>query len=120
VARTIDVFSGVGDFIKTAELTNEDIKEAILQVCSEIDKPDPPGPAAGKAFSRMIVGLTDESRKTFKQNLLKVTKEHLVRITSEHCFGDPARSGVAVIAGQPQLEAANKKMGERPLSIKKI
>lgn len=120
VARTLDVFSGVGDFINTAKLTDEDLKEAILQVCSEIDKPDPPGPAARKAFSRMIVGLTDEARQTFKHNLLKVTKEDLIRITSEYGLGDQSRSGVAVVAGQPQLETENEKMAAKPLKIRPI
>lgn len=120
VARTLDVFSGVDDFINAAKMTDEDIKEAILQVCSEIDKPDPPGPAARKAFSRMIVGLTDEARQTFKRNLLKVTKGDLIRITSEYCLGDRKQAGVAVIAGQPQLETANEKMAAKPLKVRPI
>lgn len=120
VARTLNVFSGIGEFIKANTLTEEDLKEAILQVCSEIDKPDPPGPAARKAFSRMIVGLTDETRQAFKHNLLKVTRENLVRITSDYLLGKQSRSGVAVIAGQPQLESANEKMAGKLLTVRPI
>ena len=33
-------------FITGDAVTDEDVKEAILQICSEIDKPETPGPAA--------------------------------------------------------------------------
>ncbi len=120
IVQTLKVFAGVTDFIRNAPISDDDIKEAVLQVCSEIDKPDPPGPAARKAFLRMIVGLTDEDRLAYKQQLLEVTRERVLAATGTY-FADAAqRSGIAVIAGQAQFETANAQFKDRKLKIHAI
>jgi len=63
IERTLDVYANACEFIIGDVVTDEDVKEAILQVCSEIDKPETPGPASIKAFYREKVGLTDETRQ---------------------------------------------------------
>ena len=73
IAGTLNVYAGAADFIRSGTFSEEDVKEAILQVCSEIDKPDPPGPAARKAFYRQLIGLSDKTRLRHKENLLKLT-----------------------------------------------
>jgi Zn-dependent M16 (insulinase) family peptidase len=120
VVRTLDVYAGIDAFLKDAPLSDEDVKEAILQVCSEIDKPDPPGPTARKAFNRMIVGLNDEARQTFKQNLLKVSRDRMIQVAGDYAIGRREGSGIAVIAGKPGLEAANAQMVGTPLVLRSI
>jgi Zn-dependent M16 (insulinase) family peptidase len=115
IVRTLNVFSGVLDFVHTDAITTEDVKEAILQVCSEIDKPDPPGPAARKAFYRRIVGLSDETRLAFKQQLLEVTAQQVKSVTAKYFSSDRPAAGVAVIAGQQHLESANEQLDKRRL-----
>jgi Zn-dependent M16 (insulinase) family peptidase len=66
ISATLKVYDGAAAFINSGHFVDEDVKEAILQVCSGIDRPDPPGPAAQKAFYRKIVSLSDEARKVFK------------------------------------------------------
>jgi len=70
IVNTLITYKSAFDFIKSGNYTSEDIKEAILQICSEIDKPHPPGPAAKKAFFRKIVSLSDDMRRHFKERLL--------------------------------------------------
>ena len=120
VVRTLDVYAGIDAFLKDAPLSDEDVKEAILQVCSEIDKPDPPGPTARKAFNRMIVGLNDEVRQTFKQNLLTVSRDRIIQVAGDYAIGRREGSGIAVIAGKPGLEAANAQMVGTPLVLRSI
>ena len=67
--------NGQRAFITSGKYQDEDIKEAILQVCSDIDKPDPPGPAAKKSFYRKIVSMKDEDRRRFKKRLLVLEKK---------------------------------------------
>jgi Zn-dependent M16 (insulinase) family peptidase len=114
IARTLDVFSGVLDLVQSGSITSEDVKEAILQVCADIDKPDPPGPAARKAFSRRILGLTDETRLAFKKQLLQVTVKQVETVAQTYFSKDLSGTGVAVIAGEQHLEEANKQL-EKPL-----
>jgi hypothetical protein len=115
IARTLDVFAGVLDFVRSGSITTEDVKEAILQVCSDIDKPDPPGPAARKAFSRQILGLTDETRLAFKRQLLKVAPKQVEAVAETYFSTDPSGTGIAVIAGEQHLEQANEQLADRPL-----
>ena len=90
-----------------------------LQVCSEIDKPDPPGPAARKAFYRKIIDLTDEARQQFKERLLKLNRRRVREAAMKYFDTSRDNQTVAVISGESQLEEANKKL-DRPLTLHKI
>jgi presequence protease len=120
IVQTLKVYAGAVDFLKKAQIGDEDVKEAVLQVCSEIDKPDPPGPAARKAFLRQIVGLTDPQRVAFKQQLLTVTLKQVLAAAATYLGQAEQRSGVAVIAGGKHLEDANTQLGERALKLETI
>lgn len=120
ITRTLQVFDGVADFLASAPLDEADIHEAILQVCSEIDKPDPPGPAARKAFLRLIVGLSDADRTAYKARLLETTKARLLSVADAYFAPGKTPSGVAVIAGQDHLEQANGQLGTTPLTLHAI
>jgi Zn-dependent M16 (insulinase) family peptidase len=120
ITRTLEVFDEVSDFVRTGAITEEDVKEAILQVCSDIDKPDPPGLAARKAFSRQLRGMTDATRQAFKQHLLQVTPEQVKAVTETYFGTGRPQAGVAVIAGRHQLDSANNQMAPRPLELHTI
>ncbi len=120
IVATLSVFRKAADFLASDRFTDEDIKEAVLQVCSEIDKPDPPGPAARKAFYRRIVGISDEMRRRFKKNLLAITRGRVQKAAQRYFARDHSLHGVAVIAGPAQLETANRKLGGQALAVKRI
>jgi Zn-dependent M16 (insulinase) family peptidase len=95
------------------------VKEAVLQVCAEIDKPDPPGPAARKAFYREIIGLSDELRRRFKRRLIGLTRGEVLQV-ADRTFGTGlADCSVAVVGSEESLREANTKLAE-PLEIFKI
>ncbi|WP_372679121.1 insulinase family protein [Desulfosarcina sp.] len=119
IVGTLKVYDGAAEFIRMGKFSEEDVKEAILQVCSEIDKPDPPGPAARKAFYRRIIGLSDETRMRNKENLLKLTRKAVVDAADRYFYfgNDHANKAVAVISNRELLETANTKMGGQVLSL---
>ena len=117
IVGTLKVYNGAADFIRSGTFTEEDVKEAILQVCSEIDKPDPPGPAARKAFYRQVIGLSDETRMRNKENLLKLTRKAVVDAADRYFDNDHANKAVAVISSRDLLDIANAKMGDQALSL---
>lgn len=119
IVATLRVYDKVPVFIKSGSFSDEDIKEAILQVCSEIDKPDPPGPAARKAFLREIILLADETRKQFKEKLLAVNR-HQVVAAAEKYFDDDTNHAVAVISSEDSLKTANQELLDNPLKLYKI
>jgi hypothetical protein len=120
IINTLKVYGGVPAFIGAGKFSDEDVKEAILQVCAEIDKPDPPGPAAKKAFYRKIVSLSDEMRASYKKGVLAVTREKIMATSGKYFGGRDENRGIAVISGEEQLEAANEQLGTSALKLFRI
>jgi len=122
VKRTLDVYKAACDFIIKGDYTQTDVKEAILQVCSEIDKPETPGPSAMKAFYRDITKLDDGIRQKFKDSLLRLDKKRIVSIAETYFTIDDAQKGTAVISSKAILEKANIELAEakNPLTLFKI
>ena len=120
ILTTLDVFERSNQFITSGDYREEDVKEAILQVCSDIDKPDPPGPAARKAFYRSIISMTDESRQRFKQQLLTLKKDNIVDSAQRYFGNERAASGLAVISSDERLRQVNSKSPQSPLKLYKI
>jgi hypothetical protein len=119
IVETLEVFQGAAGFISGGTFNDTDVKEAVLQVCSEIDKPDPPGPAARKAFYRKIIHLSDELREGFKQRLIALTRREVLAAAERYFGGGLQHCSVAVIGGEESLRAANAKLAE-PLELNRI
>ncbi len=120
IISTLKAFDNSADFIRSGSFSDEDVKEAILQVCSEIDKPDPPGPAARKAYYRKIIYLSDEMRTHFKTRLLSLTRSQVVRTAGKYFDENETRKAVAVISGEDKLKATNAKLAGKPLELNRI
>ena len=117
IVSTLNAFESAAAFIRSGNFSEEDVNEAVLQVCSEIDKPDPPGPAARKAFYRQIVSLSDEMRIRFKTELLSLTRSKVMQAAEKYFDGKDTQKAVAVISGEDQLNAANEKLAGKSLEI---
>jgi Zn-dependent M16 (insulinase) family peptidase len=120
IVSTLKAFDNAAVFIRSGSFDDEDVDEAILQVCSEIDKPDPPGPAARKAFYRKIISLSDDMRLQFKSRLLSLTRKQVIQAAEKYFDGDQEKRAVAVISGEEKLKAANEQMSSEPLKLYRI
>ncbi|MEE4264180.1 MAG: insulinase family protein [Desulfobacteraceae bacterium] len=120
IVSTLKTFDHAAAFLRSGSFGEEDVNEAILQVCSEIDKPDPPGPAARKAFYRSILSLTDELRAQYKSRLLSLTRKQVIRAAEKYFNGDEKKKAVAVISGEEKLKVANDAMPDHPLKLYRI
>ncbi len=120
IIATMEAFKGAADFIRSGEYTDDDINEAILQVCADIDKPDTPGTAARKAFFRSLIGLTDEKRSRFKQALLELTKDDVQAAAVKHFEEVPNKHAVAVISNKEKLNGANDRLQDQTLDLHEI
>ncbi|MEA3232707.1 MAG: insulinase family protein, partial [Thermodesulfobacteriota bacterium] len=120
IVATLGAFQGANDYIRSGDFTDEDIKEAVLQVCADIDKPDPPGPAARKAFFRSLVALTDARRLKFKQAVLYLSRQQVIAAADRYFTLSSGNRAVAVISGEDRLKEANPLLGDQPLSLFKI
>ena len=89
-------------------------------MCSEIDKPDPPGPAARKAFYRKIVSLSDEIRGQFKTKLLSLTQREVRRAAEKYFVTQPEQRSIAVVSSEEKLKEANQQLADQPLKLYQI
>ncbi len=99
-----------------------DEKEAIIQVCSEIEKPETTGTSSRKAFYRDITKLDNNIRKQFKDSLLRLDKKRIRKIAQQYFTMDETQKGTAVISSKTNLEQANKELmkEEKRLNLFKI
>ncbi len=118
IKRTLDVYEKACDFIVSGDYTQTDVKEAVLQVCSEIDKPETPGPAAIKAFYRDIVKLDDNIRQEFKDSLLKLDKKRVKNIAERYFTIDNSRKGTSIISSRSSLEKASEQFEKNARRLK--
>lgn len=117
ICNTLNVYDAAFDFVKSDAIKEQDVKEAVLQVCSEIERPDPPGPEARKAFYRKIIGLTNDARKRFKHNVLTMTLEQVREVAEKYFDAEDPNYSMAVISSEEKIKAASKTY---PLTLHKI
>ena len=110
IVSTLNVYDEAKAFICSGDYSNEDVKEAILQVCSEVDKPDAPGAAARKAFYRKIISLSDEMRNDYKLQLLKLDRDRVTEVAQKYFNASHEDTAVAVISSEQKLNEANAKL----------
>ncbi len=120
IIATLNAFKGAAEFIQSGKFTEDDVKEAIFQVCSEIDKPDTPGVAGRKAFFRKIISLSDETRIAFKKNLLQADRQKVMNAAEKYFRYNEDQQAITVISGEDKITEANQKLGEKKLSLHKI
>ncbi|MFC1828575.1 insulinase family protein [Thermodesulfobacteriota bacterium] len=120
IVSTLKAYDNASVFVKSGNYTNEDVKEAILQVCSEIDKPDTPAVASRKAFFRKMIALTDDMRQRFKERLLELTRRQVIQVAEKYFDQGVENQAVAVISGDEQLKSANEKLVKNRLELHRI
>ncbi len=120
IVSTLKTYNGACSFIRSGDYTEEDIKEAILQICSEIDKPDTPVATAIKSFYRKIIALTDEARNNFKSKLLTLTRNQIMKVAKKYFDQNGKKEAIAVISNEEKLKEANRKLSGSPLNLYRI
>jgi Zn-dependent M16 (insulinase) family peptidase len=120
IVATLKVYEGAAQFARGGNYSDEDVKEAILQLCSEIDRPDPPGPSARKAFYRKIVSLSDEVRSQYKTRLLSLTRRDVRQAAEKYFVTQPEQQAVAVVSNAEKLKEANQQLADQPLKLYQI
>ena len=119
IIGTLDAYDKAARFITGTDYTDEDVKEAILQACSVIDHPDTPAAAARKGFFRELVGLSDDTRRTYKEELLSLTAKKVRTVAARYFPPEEHLKSVAIISGAERLEGLSGRM-KKELLIKKI
>lgn len=118
--RTLDVFRDAALWAADGGFAAVDIKEAILGVFSQLDRPLSPGGKGLREFHYVLQGLTPEARQVFRQRILAVDAEALSAAAGRYLVDGWQDSAVSVVAGEDMLQEANLQLGDASLTLGRI
>ena len=115
---TLDNYDATVDFLRNLELDDDALNKAIIASIGDIDAYQLPDAKGNTAFSREILGVTDEERQKRREEILGTTVEDFHRFADvlEAVRGDAAR--VVAVASESAAEKANE--AGAGLAIKKV
>lgn len=120
IIRTLKVYDEAVDWVISGEFSDESIKEAILAVFSDLDRPLSPSGQAAQEFANRRQGLTLEMRNDLREQLLAVDRQALISAAETYLGNNVAESAVSVLAGEAALEQANAELDDNRLEMHKI
>ncbi len=115
--RTLEVYDQAIAWAVAGKFPAESIKEAVLAVFSDLDKPMSPSGTGAHEFACIRQGLGIDMRNRMRQQLLAVDAQKLKEVAERYLQGNPG--AVAVLAGEAAISQANGQL-ETALQIVKI
>lgn len=120
LSRTLRVYDEAAHWAADGRFNDQDIKEAILAVFADLDKPLSPGGRGFREFANTRQGLTLDMRQDLRRKVLATDRATLQRLAQTYLVEGRARSAVSVLAGEDLLQKANGELGEEGLEIRRI
>ena len=120
LTRTLQVYDDAVDWAIAGRFDDEQIKEGILSIFADLDRPLSPGGRGSHEFANIEQGLTLEMRNLLRRRILAVDRETLCRTAARYLSREERLSAVGVIAGETALRQANQELGAEFLHIETI
>jgi presequence protease len=108
--KTVDVYDGTVDFLAGLELNGEELTKAIVGTIGDIDSYQLPDSKGRTAFTRYILGVTDEDRQRRREEVLSTNIKDF-REFAEVLAAVKDKGQVVAVTSQEKLDAAHV---ERP------
>ncbi len=120
LVRTLKVYDEAVGWAVSGRYDQEAIKEAVLAVFSDLDRPLSPGGKGSREFANLRQGLTLAMRNEQRRRILAIDRQTLTAAAEKYLQQGRQGSSVAVIAGEEALTKANAELGQEALEIHKI
>ena len=120
LTRTLQVYDDAVDWAIAGRFDDEQIKEGILSIFADLDRPLSPGGRGSQEFANIEQGLTLEMRNALRRRILAIDRETLCQTAARYLSREKRLSAVGVIAGETALRQANQELGEDFLHIETI
>lgn len=118
ILRTLQVYDDAIEWAVAGDFPEDSLKESILAVFGDLDKPFSPSGVGAEEFANIRQGMTLEMRNRMRQQLLAVDVAALQQVAEKYLKNGV--SSVAVLAGETALQQANSELGDTPLELRKI
>ncbi len=120
IVPTLTAYLQAGEYIAKTELDKKAITEAVLQICSEIDKPLAPAESAERDFMQRYMSFSFEMLQAFRKKIIAVNVAEVKTVAQKYLSADIKDFSIAVISSGEKLRKANEKLGEIQMEIGKI
>jgi hypothetical protein len=120
VNRTLDVYSGALNYVRTADWSRADVDRSIIGTAKEGERPIRPPQATGTALWRYLTGETPQRRDERHSTMLGVTLSDVRRLLIEQLEDNAKSAAVCVVSSRQKLEEANAQRPEQVLQIRDI
>ena len=118
--RTLDVYRKAVDWACSGDFSDEMVKEAILAVFGELDRPLSPGGRGYHEFHNQQQGLTLEMRQAQRDALLAVTGDDLARVARTWLAEGWEQRSTGILGGDEMFAAANDDLEKLDMQIRKL
>ncbi len=118
--RTLQVYRDAAAWAAAGSFSDGDIREAILAVFGNLDRPVSPAGKGQREFSYRLQGLSTSSRQALREGILAVDRATLQRSADTYLLAGWAASAVGVVSAEGLLREANRELGENELKLEKI
>ncbi|MEO7804156.1 MAG: insulinase family protein [Actinomycetota bacterium] len=109
ISKTYATFERSVSEVVEGRFTPDDLKEAILGACGQVDPLLSPDTKGRARFAADIAGYTLEVQAKFKQGLLEVTTDDMKRVAAKYLTVEGA--ALATLGNPEAIETANEEMG---------
>ncbi len=120
LVRTLNVYRDAVEWAASGQFSDTEIKEAILAVFGELDRPLSPASKALREFACRQQQLTLEMRQKLRSQVLATDRASLQRVAAKYLREGWNNSAVGVVSGEDALRQANLELPELQLAIERI
>jgi Zn-dependent M16 (insulinase) family peptidase len=117
ITRTLDIFAGTPEFVRTARWSQRDVDRAIIGAAKQDERPLRPAEATGEALTRHLAGMTPDVRNRYHAARMEVTPATAREALSRTLEEGLAASSICVVADRLKLEEARRTSGARQITI---
>ncbi|MDZ7333664.1 MAG: insulinase family protein [candidate division KSB1 bacterium] len=120
IARTLQVFENLMQYVQQADWTQGDVDRAIIGAAKHYHKPLRPKTATRKALHRHLTGQTPQFREAQFDRILSAAAKQVTRATLDFLLENWQRSAVCVVSSREKLAQANRQLKKGKLSIRDL
>jgi hypothetical protein len=120
LARTLRIFDDAARWAGAAEFGAGEVKEAILGVFGDLDRPLSPSGKGEREFANREQGLTPEMRQRLRDDARAADRDGLADLARRYLLDGRPRSAVAAVGGEEALQRANEELGDEALVLEKL
>ena len=108
LAETLKIFQDAEEFFTQNEISQDEMKKAIISTIGMLDKPLDPAGRGYISLIRDFAGLTDTMRQKFREDILSATPQKLRNVLAGYFSAAGKGAAVAVYSSQEKLQEANE------------